>query len=129
MVLSLFLAKLIGIYILIATADMLLRKEEFESALEDYASSQGILLLSGSISLLLGLAIILGHPIYKLNWQGLITLIGYLLVLRGIVRIAAPSFVQKKIITLFTQGYWIICGVLLILGLFLTFKGFAPYLI
>ena len=122
--LSIFLAKLIGVYLLIATADMLLRKEKFEDALEDYASSKGLLFFSGSLSLLFGLGIVFGHPIYQINWRGLITLIGYLLVLRGLARIAAPVFIQGRLVKWFIQGYWFICGVLLVLGFFLAYKGF-----
>ncbi|MBS0629345.1 MAG: hypothetical protein JSS30_03865 [Verrucomicrobia bacterium] len=124
MAVSLFLAKLIGVYLLVATADMLLRKEKFEDALTDYASSKGLLLFSGSLSLVFGLAIIFGHPVYKFNWRIVITLIGYLLVIRGIARVAAPIFIQKRIVKWFIQGYWIICGVLLVLGFFLTYHGF-----
>ena len=96
MELSLFLAKLLGVYLLIIAADMLFRKSELEKAVKDFASSKGLLLLSGSSSLFVGLAIIFAHPVYARNWEGLVTLLGYLLVVRGIMRFAFPSLVQKK---------------------------------
>jgi len=122
--LSLFLAKLLGLYSLIIAAELLIRKHEIEGAVKDFASSKGLLMFSGSISLLLGLAIVVAHPIYEANWQGFITFLGYVLVLRGIWRIAFPSRLQKKMATCFHQGYRGIFIILLLLGVYLTYIGF-----
>lgn len=125
MELSLFLAKLLGVYLLIIAADMLFRKSELEKAVKDLASSKGLLLLSGSSSLFVGLAVILAHPVYARSWEGLVTLLGYLLVVRGIMRFAFPSLVQKKVATMFHKRYWIIFLTFLILGFYLTYMGFT----
>lgn len=124
MELSLFLAKLIGIYLLIVAADLLLRRHELEGAVKDFASSKGLLVLSGSLSLLFGLAIVIAHPVYEMSWRGLITLLGYLLIVRGCMRFAFPSHIQKKLVSLFHRGYRIIFVILLILGIYLTYSGF-----
>lgn len=125
--LSIFLAKLLGIYLLIVAADLLFRRKELEAAVKDFASSKGLLVFSGSISLLLGLVVVLAHPVYEMNWRGLITLIGYLLILRGIIRVAFPSAIQKKLVSFFRKRYWLVFAVLLILGLFLTYSGFRVF--
>jgi hypothetical protein len=124
MELSMFLAKLLGIYFLIMAVDMLLRRQELEGAVRDFASSKGLLMFSGSTSLLFGLAIVIAHPIYDQNWQGLITLLGYLLVIRGVIRFAFPSYVHKKTMTFFHGKYWFIFLVVLVLGAYLTWCGF-----
>jgi len=123
--LSIFLAKLLGVYLLIIAADMLFRKSELEKAVKDFASSKGLLVFSGSISLFVGLAIIFGHPIYEKNWHGLITLLGYLLVIRGVMRFAFPSYLQKKFASLFHKRYWLVFIILLVLGFYLTYMGFT----
>ncbi len=125
--LSLFLAKLLGLYLLIVALDLLLRRKELESAVKDFASSKGLLVFSGSISLVLGLAIAIGHPIFELSWRGLITLFGYLLILKGVMRMAFPSHLQKKIVFLFQKRYWIMFFILIILGIYLTYSGFMGY--
>ncbi len=125
MELSLFLAKLLGVYLLIIAADMLFRKSELEKAVKDFASSKGLLLLSGSSSLFVGLAIIFAHPVYAKSWQGLVTLLGYLLVVRGMMRFAFPSLVQKKISGIFHKRYWIIFFAFLIVGFYLAYMGFT----
>ncbi len=125
MVLSIFLAKLLGLYLLIVAADLLLRRRELEGAVKDFASSKGLLVFSGSISLLLGLAIVIAHPIWESSWRGLITLIGYLILLRGIARIAFPTSIQKRIVSFFKRRYWTIFSVLLVLGIYLAYSGFS----
>jgi len=125
MELSIFLAKLLGLYLLIVAADLLLRKHELEGAVRDFASSKGLLVFSGSISLLLGLAIVIAHPVYEMNWRGLITLLGYLLIFRGIMRVAFPTRIQKKIVSVFHKGYWAILIILAVLGIYLTYCGFT----
>ena len=125
MELSIFLAQLLGIYLIIVSVDLFLRRHEFEGAVKDFASSTGLLVFSGSVSLFLGLAIVLSQPRYEEDWRGLITLIGYILVIRGILRVAFPTFLRKRIAPLFHQGYWAIFIVMLILGLYLTYMGFT----
>lgn len=127
MELSIFWAKLLGLYSLIIAAELLIRRHEIEKAVVDFASSKGLLMFSGSISLLLGLTIVISHPIYEASWYGLITFLGYVLILRGIWRIAFPSRLQKKMVTCFRQGHLGIFFVLLILGAYLTYVGFTSY--
>jgi hypothetical protein len=125
MELSMFLAKLLGVYLLIIAIDMFLRRKELESAVKDFASSRGMLAFSGSTSLFVGLAIVIAHPVYMWNWQGLITLLGYLLVVRGILRLAFPSCLQKTVVPCFHGRYWLICLILLVIGAYLTYMGFV----
>ena len=127
MELSIFLAKLLGLYMLIVAADLLLRRHEVEGAVKDFASSKGLLVFSGSFSLLFGLAIVISHPVFEGNWRGLITLLGYLIVARGIMRIAFPSRLQKKLVSFFHKRYWFLFFILAILGAYLTYCGFTKF--
>jgi hypothetical protein len=124
MELSIFLAKLLGIYMLIVAAELILRRREFEGAVRDFASSKGLLVFSGSISLLVGLAVVIGHPIYESDFRVVISLLGWLLILRGVWRTAFPSHIQKKMVACFHKGYKFIFVMLLVLGLYLTYSGF-----
>jgi hypothetical protein len=124
MELSIFIAKVLGIYLLIVAAELLLRRSELEKTVKDFASSKGLLVFSGSVSLMLGLAITIGHPVYEMDFRGLITFLGYILILRGVWRMSFPSRLQKKMVTCFHKGYWGIFLIVLILGAYLTYSGF-----
>ncbi len=123
--LSIFLAKLIGIYMLIVALIALLRRAQFESALRSMIASEGVLAISGLWSLVLGIAILVGHPIWELNWRGLVTLFGVLAILQGIVRVGFTSYIQQKFASAkIDRVYWVIITVLIIVGAYLTYSGF-----
>lgn len=125
MLLSIFLAKLIGLYMLAIAAIMLLRKSSFEESAKEVVSSRGLLIFAGTINLLIGIAIAIGHPILALDWRGLITFLGYLSIVQGVMRLAFPERVQEIGTTIFNgKWYWVIVGVVTLIGLFLTYKGF-----
>ena len=125
MELSIFLAKLLGLYMLIVAAEMLIRKHEFESAVRDFASSKGLILFSGSLSLIVGLAVAIGHPVFEMGFRGLITLLGYLMILRGIWRMACPSRFQENVVACFHKRYLWIVIILIILGAYLAYAGYT----
>jgi len=127
MELSIFLAKLIGLYYLIIGIVWVVHKDHFDKLVKEMLGSRSIIGLSGVMSLLVGLAIAIGHPIWHWNWQGLISLLGYIAIIQGVVRIAFTSHVQgwsTKILGSRT-GHNSVLAVLFILGIFLTYNGFA----
>lgn len=124
MELSIFLAKLLGVYMLIVALELITRRHEFEKAIVDFAACKGLIVFSGSVSLILGLAVVIGHPIYEVSFRGLITLIGYLLILRGVWRMAFTSNVQKKMAACFHKGYKECLLFLIVVGIYLTIAGF-----
>lgn len=124
MELSLFLAKLLGVYMLIIAALWVCCKKQLEATRRDVFSTPGLLALTGVFSLLLGLAIVIGHPVWEASWRGVITLIGAIAIFKGIMRLAFPKVAEKVITSSFQKGYWALFIVILLLGLYLTYHGF-----
>ena len=123
--LSVFLAKVLGLYLLIFAADLLLRRKELEGAVKNFSASAGLLLFSGSVSLFLGLVIVIAHPVYEMDWRGFITFLGYLMILRGVLRLVFPTAIRHKLAAAFHRRYWAVFVILLIFGLYLTYSGFS----
>lgn len=124
MELSLFLAKLIGLYFLILSVIWITRKKQFEEAMQEVISSTSIIEFSGVFSLLMGLAIAIGHSVWVLDWRIVITLIGYIAIIKGIMRLAFPKMVQSMLTKMVRHGSVIPLAILIVLGLFLTYNGF-----
>ena len=82
---------------------------------------------SGILALVGGLAILNAHHVWTPDWRGLITAIGWLMTIGGTFRIIAPQFVNfLGTAILVHEGFFPGAGiVLLALGGFLTFKGYA----
>ena len=103
---------------------MLVRKDQFQALMGDIVSSKGLLAVTGMISLVAGLAIAISHTIWVFDWRGVITLIGYIAIIQGFIRLAFPEFVQRMGRNLGNTGYLIIFVIIAVIGLFLTYNGF-----
>ena len=126
MELSLFLAKLFGIYMLIVAAMWLVRRDAMTQTMVELFENRALLFLSGLLALAVGIAMVIGHSVWELNWRGLITLIGYLSIAKGIARIAYPEVPQKAVSRLLKSGksvYWI--AIVAAIGGYLTWAGFT----
>lgn len=121
---SSFLAKLIGIYMLVFAVVWLIHKKRVNTSLKDFISSKATIILTGFINTITGLAIAIGHPVWQPDWRVLITLFGYLLIATGIMRFVYTDKVQKDGMSMLTKGFWPIIAVLTVLGAFLTYSGF-----
>ena len=54
------------------------------------------IMFTGMLSLIIGLPVIILHNIWTFDVLGFVTFIGWTSTLKGVVRIAFPSFVVKK---------------------------------
>jgi hypothetical protein len=124
MTLSLFYAKLIGIYTLIVACFLLLRRKQIETVVAELFASKGLLYLAGMFGLLFGLIIAITHNIWEWNWRGLITLLGYLAILKGVVRMGFQEW-SRKWEPRMMKGYWIIFAITALIGIYLTYSGFT----
>jgi hypothetical protein len=122
---SLFLAKLIGLYLLITSVLFLFRKKQMEGACKEMAASKGILAISGEISLIFGLVIVIDHTVWEYSWRGLITLIGYIMILKAVMRFAFPNQVKKCWAKMAQNGCWLCLLIMLVIGVYLTYVGFT----
>jgi hypothetical protein len=122
---SIFLAKLIGLYFLIFGVLCLIRKGQIEATAKELVASKSALAISAEISLIFGLVIAIDHSIWELSWKGLITLLGYVMILRGILRFAFPNQVKKLASKMMGKGFWVTIVIMLAIGAYLTYCGFA----
>ncbi|MBS0647929.1 MAG: hypothetical protein JSS10_01735 [Verrucomicrobia bacterium] len=121
---SIFLAKLIGLYFIIIGALCILRKRQMAMTGKELVSSKSALVVSAKISLLFGLVIAIDHTIWEYSWRGLITALGYLMILRGVMRYAFPNEVKKMASKIPDEGYVLMSLIVLAIGIYLTYCGF-----
>ena len=126
MELSIFLAKLFGIYLLVVGALFALRGKVIVEVVEEMLASRPMLLLSGFIALIIGIAMVISHSVWEPNWRVLITLIGYLSFIKGVTRIGFPELPKKAVgfaRNRLVFQFWI--GFIVLLGAYLTWLGFT----
>jgi hypothetical protein len=88
---SVFLAKLLGPFFVVVSLSMLINAAAFRGIVKEFLKSPALIFLSGLLAFPVGLAIVLTHNVWVANWPVLITLLGWLSVIGGVVRMAAPE--------------------------------------
>jgi hypothetical protein len=88
---SIFLARLIGPFAFAIGLAMLTRRDEIRSLANEVLASPALMFLTGLITFPAGLAIVLTHNVWTPDWRVAVTLLGWLAVISGAVRILAPQ--------------------------------------
>jgi hypothetical protein len=123
---SLFIAKLIGPMLLVVAVAVFARPEAFRSLLREFVASAISMYMAGFFGLLGGLALVLVHNVWALDWRVLITLIGWATLVRALVTIFAPQWIASigaKLIE-FRGVFAVAAAIDLVLGAVLTYFGY-----
>lgn len=122
-----FLIQLLGLYLTIAGIIVLLTQRTLIPALRDLGKNRGVLIVLGALELIAGLALVLAYPTVGVSVEGLLSLLGYVLIIEGILYFAAPNRMVRKMFAMFNRPTWYLVGGMLsiIAGVYLTTLGFA----
>ena len=106
---------------------MLINRRALVGIIKDIANAPAFIFLAGLLTLLGGLAIVRAHNVWSFEWSVLVTVIGWLAIISGIVRIVWPdriaSIANRMLSSENAITLWAL--VALTLGAFLTAKGYA----
>ena len=126
MCLSIFLAQVIGCYLFLMSLAMLIHQQRFKKTMSDYLGNATLITLTGAVSLAVGLLIVVDHNIWVPDWQVIITLIGWVLLLRGLMRLFIPeAYVKMSKDMLGKTVHTLMCWVRLFVGIYLIWAGFS----
>jgi hypothetical protein len=124
---AIFLAKLIGPVMLVAAVSFLIHTRAYRAMAQEFMRSAALIYLSGILTMSAGLAIVLAHNVWALDWRVLITIFGWLALIGGAVRIALPeqtrTFGERMLrndMTLRIGG-----GIWAVIGAIFCFYGYA----
>lgn len=91
---SRFIAALIGPVVMAVGLSMLMNPGLVAGLAADVAASPALMITTGIIIMLLGLAIVKSHNVWK-GWPLAVTLVGWLAVFGGMLRIVVPDFIAS----------------------------------
>ena len=77
MELSVFLAKVLGLYLVIVAPAALLNRKHFPRLIKEFSDSLAMVVLSGFVALVLGLLLVVSHNVWTADWRVIITLLGW----------------------------------------------------
>ncbi len=94
MELSLLLAKVIGLLFMFVAVALLVNKKNVDLLFNLY-KNPGPVFVTGILEIVLGIMFVLNHNIWTLDFRGVITFIGWVLLVRGVGRVLFPSRVTR----------------------------------
>ena len=125
---SLFLAKLMGPTFFAIALGMLINLGMYETMIAEALHTGIVFYLSGLLSLLAGLAIVNLHNRWQVDWRVIMTVLGWLMTIGGIMRIVLPQFAVTVGSTIYGGRASTIVAALIVgaLGALLSIKGYVP---
>ncbi len=120
---TLFLATIIGWYLVIVSLFLLMRHDILQKGMQDIMAQPGLLLFLAIITVILGLLMVVSHNIWVLGWPIVVTLFSWLVLIVGLIRLFFPdTAVKMGRQFLIHPNRMVIAGIVfLIIGLFLLF--------
>jgi hypothetical protein len=122
---SLFIARIIGVLYFSLGIGLLLYSGYYREFFQKVLEKKGFMFLGGMLAIIVGFLIIENHSVYTDVWTSIISIIGWLALIKGIIIFAFPksfgfftSLMQKKTFT------YVLTPFVLIFGLFFLYYGF-----
>ncbi|MGB8276483.1 MAG: hypothetical protein WCF20_00880 [Methylovirgula sp.] len=124
---SIFIAKLLGPIYVVGGIAFLFKPQAFRVLHQEFIESHVLMYLAGVLGLLGGLALVLTHNVWVLDWRLVITLIGWVTIIRAIVTIFQPqqiASIGSKLLE--HRGIFFGAAVMtLVIGLVLSYFGYS----
>lgn len=122
---AVFIARLIGPAFVLVGLGILANGPFYSALIREAVHSPTLIYFSGLMSLLPGLAIVNVHRSWS-GWPVIITIIGWLMVIGGVVRLVLPATTATLATDLYAKPIAILIAaiVVLVVGAFLTAMGY-----
>jgi hypothetical protein len=122
---AVFIARLIGPTFVAVGLGILANGPFYTALILEAVHSPTLIYFSGLMALVPGLAILNVHRSWR-GWPVVITIIGWLMVIGGVIRLVLPATTATFASDLYAKPYalLIVALVVLIVGAYLTFEGY-----
>ena len=122
--LSNYLAELWGITFAVVSAALVIKPSRLRS-LFSKVENEATMFFLGIVTLMTGLAMVLAHNVWVPDWRVVITILGWLTLIKGLDLIFLPERMMKRWPKIADRQWQLIFGSLFILGLALACLGFT----
>ena len=117
---TIVLAQIWGIGFIVFGLSMLFNKKWITVAVEEMVQNQGVMLLAGLVALIMGLTLVALNNIWTSGLPLLITILGWLTLLKGAVILLFPNFTTSYYKKMLTERALLLGGIVVtILGILL----------
>lgn len=123
---SILLARLIGPYIIVIGASLMLNQKIFRKIMEDFPKNPSLVFVTGLLTFVVGLATVLFHNIWVADWRLIVTIFGWLVLIKGLFLVVLPGTLIKTT-KIYLDNFKLVLipwGIMILIGILLTVKGY-----
>lgn len=122
-----FFAKFFAVLYLCIGFGALFNKKHFRKVLEEFHKNTGLDYLAAIVSVILGFLMVSAYNVWTWNWTVLITIFGWMALLKGVIHLLFPEFSMKMIERLLKSKLVETAGpVCIIIGVIFAYFGMRP---
>ncbi|MGI9388083.1 MAG: hypothetical protein ACR2OX_11685 [Methyloligellaceae bacterium] len=124
---SILLARIIGPMFLVVGLGPLLHPHHYRNMIKAFIQNSELYYFSGVLAFIVGIAMILFHNLWVADWRVVITVIGWMSLFKGTVRILFPT-IGVKLVTSFDEKSGLLTALsipVLIFGVWLSYEGYG----
>jgi hypothetical protein len=127
---SRYIARLMGPVMLIIGIGMIMgmltEGDAYSSLLKEFIGSRALIFVTGVLALLAGLAIVNAHNLWVPDWRVIVTVLGWLFIVRGVSNLVFPAVVQTMGDRMVASHAGVIAGAafMIVLGAILSIMGY-----
>ena len=120
------IARLIGPLFAAVGVGMIVNATFYATAVGEGAHSPVLIAISGIATLLAGIAILNAHHAWTYDWRVIVTIIGWLFAIAGLLRLILPKFVETAAPAVYSgpAAEMVAGAVILVVGAVLSFEGY-----
>ena len=122
---TIFLAKVMGLFGAISTFAIILNYKKFVEVEVSAVKDQLFIYSSGFFILMLGVVLVVSHPVWTKDWPVIITILSWSILAKGMIRILFPETVKKLIQKKQLHRRFLLSEIaVLFISLYLIYQGF-----
>jgi hypothetical protein len=127
---SRYIARLMGPVMLVIgigmVAGLFVVGGAYSSLMKEFIGSRALIFITGVLALLAGLAIVNAHNLWVPDWRVLVTVLGWLFIVRGVTNLVLPHLVQTMGDRIVASQAGVIAGAtfMIVLGAILSIMGY-----
>jgi len=124
---SILIAKIIGIIYLSFGLGILINTKLYQKLLEQLLIDPSIRILGGVMSIIIGILILEYHNVWEANWTIVISIIGWIALIKGILLLTFPKFITiVKPIFDSEKSLRVLAVLVILIGIVFAYLGFNP---
>ena len=125
---TVFLATVMGWYLVITSVFLLARYDYARSVMADVMAQRGLLFTLAIITLVIGLLLVVTHNVWFMSWPVVITILSWLILIGGLIRLFCPESAIRMGQALLDDPIKmrVAAIIFLLIGLYLLMKVYYP---